>query len=174
MEFKSNAVRSSFNTTAQKTSCYNHEISFLFSCNIDNKQAPSHQRKLRQWSSVSSQDKNRFFFWKNRDQIPLLNQIFSRSVRLGDAQSFTDYRVIRMESHPGAQWTAYEDYLAVLFLEHEVEFTGTISISICFVDRFARTTSHLFEKLRVFCSLNYICRSNPSGLLAIWSAGSKR
>lgn len=45
-------------------------------------------------------------------------------MRLGGPESFTDHKVVRMESHPGAKWTEYEDYLAILFLEHEVEFTG--------------------------------------------------
>lgn len=31
-----------------------------------------------------------------------------------------------MEVHPGAKWTEFEDYLAVLFLENDVEFSGKI------------------------------------------------
>lgn len=53
-----------------------------------------------------------------------------RSVRLGEPQSgkgFADYKIARMEMHPGAKWTEFEDYLAVLFLEKDVEFSGKIN-----------------------------------------------
>lgn len=45
---------------------------------------------------------------------------------MGEPQSFTDHRIARMEVHPGAKWTEYEDYLAILFLERAVKFSGTI------------------------------------------------
>lgn len=50
---------------------------------------------------------------------------------MGEPQSgkgFADYKVARMEVHPGAKWTEFEDYLAVLFLEKDVEFSGKINL----------------------------------------------
>lgn len=49
--------------------------------------------------------------------------VFRRSVRLGEK----DYKVVRMEVHPDADWTLLKNYIAILFLEEDVEFSGELT-----------------------------------------------
>lgn len=50
--------------------------------------------------------------------------MFRRSIQLGQ----NNYKVARMEVHPDADWTLLKNYIAILFLEEDVEFSGKMTL----------------------------------------------
>ena len=78
-------------------------------------------------------------------KIQKISLYFRRSIRLGQ-DSVHDFKIVKMEIHSDANWAELQDFIAILFLEKDVDFSG----------KFNMTFIHFVFKLQILLSISIV------------------